>query len=103
MPLQDLTHISDDPFPNPLPPKALRSFKVLKSAFTSPPVLRPFNPLLPSTIITDASDFAMGGIHLQPDDSGLLHPCSFYSRKWTPAEINYDTHDKELLAIIDCF
>ena len=103
MPLQNLMHISDNPFPNPLPPNVLRSFEALKSAFTSPPVLWPFNPLLPLTVITDASDFAMAGIHLQPDASGLLHPCSFYSQKWTPAEINYDTHDKELLAIIDCF
>ena len=103
MPLQDLMHISDDPFSNPLLPKALRSFKALKSAFTLPLVLQPFNPLLLSTIITDASDFAMAGIHLQPDDSGLLHPCSFYSQKWSPAEINYSTHNKELLVIIDCF
>ena len=52
MPLQDLTHISDDPFPNPLLPKALRSFEALKSAFTSPLVLQPFNPLLPLTPLT---------------------------------------------------
>ena len=103
MPLQDLMHVSDDPFPNPLLPQVLRYFEALKLAFTSPPVLQPFNPLLPSTIITNASDFAMAGIHLQPDNSGLLYPCSFYSRKWSPAEINYDTHNKELLAIIDCF
>ena len=103
MPLQNLMHISDDPFPNPLPPKALRSFKVLKSAFTLPLVLQPFNPLLLLTVITDTSDFTMAGIQIQPDNSGLLHPCSLYSQKWSPAEINYDTHNKELLVIIDCF
>ena len=32
-----------------------------------------------------------------------LHPVAFHSRKFTPAEINYDTCDKELLAIVDCF
>ena len=51
---------------------------------------------------TDASDFALGAILSQ----GLgkeQHPVAFHSRKFTPAEINYDTHDKELLAIVDCF
>jgi hypothetical protein len=28
---------------------------------------------------------------------------AFHSRKFSSAEINYDTHDKELLAIVDCF
>ena len=28
---------------------------------------------------------------------------AFHSRKFTSAEINYDIHDKELLAIVDCF
>ena len=35
-----------------------------------------------------------------PDDPAILHPVAFYSRKLEPAEINYDVHDKELLAII---
>lgn len=103
MPLQSLTHKSDTPFPKPLPPEAQRSFDSLKITFTSAPVLRAFDPALPSTLVTDASDFAMVGIHLQPDNEGDLHPCAFYSRKWSSAEANYDTHDKELLAIIDCF
>ena len=103
MPLQNLTHNSTNFFPNPLPPEVLRSFEVLKSAFTLPPVFWPFNPLLPSTLVTNASDFTMAGIHLQPDDSGLFHPCSFYSHEWSPVEINYDTYNKELPAIINCF
>ena len=32
-----------------------------------------------------------------------LHPIAFYSRKFSGAEINYDIHDKELLAIIASF
>jgi len=32
-----------------------------------------------------------------------LHPIAFHSRKFTPAEINYEIHDKELLAIVDAF
>jgi hypothetical protein len=38
---------------------------------------------------------------LTKDDEGRLHPIAFHSRKFQPAEINYQVHDKELLAIID--
>ncbi|RZK39669.1 MAG: hypothetical protein EOO61_07030 [Hymenobacter sp.] len=51
---------------------------------------------------TDASDFAIGGILSQMHDDGQ-HPVGFYSRKLRHEEINYDTHDKELLSIIECF
>jgi hypothetical protein len=30
-----------------------------------------------------------------------LHPVAFHSRKFQPAEIKYEIHDRELLAIID--
>ena len=84
-------------------PAAGESFESLKSAFLSAPVLRHFDPTLPSTLMTDASDFAIAGIHLQPDEHGLLHPVAFFSRKLSPAEINYEVYDKELLAIVDSF
>jgi len=29
------------------------------------------------------------------------HPVAFYSRKCTPAECNYDIHDRELLAVVE--
>ena len=52
---------------------------------------------------TSRNDFALSGVLQQPDDNGILHPNAYYSRKFTPAEINYDVHYKELLAIIDSF
>jgi hypothetical protein len=51
----------------------------------------------------DASDFALGAVLSQPDKDGRLHPVAFHSRKFTAAEINYEIHDKELLAIVDSF
>ena len=33
----------------------------------------------------------------------LVHPVTFHSRKFDAAEINYEIHDKELLAILDTF
>ncbi|KAE8222388.1 hypothetical protein CF319_g4403 [Tilletia indica] len=78
-----------------------QAFRLLKTLFTSPPILRHFNSALPTTIETDASDFAISAILSQRDsDSNLLHPCAFISRKMNPAERNYDVHDKELLAVV---
>ncbi|PRP73110.1 hypothetical protein PROFUN_16430 [Planoprotostelium fungivorum] len=49
---------------------------------------------------TDASDFAISGVLSQQHKDGV-HPVGFMSRKMQPAELNYNTHDKELLAIIE--
>jgi hypothetical protein len=38
---------------------------------------------------------------LQLDDANILHPLGYFSRKLKTAELNYDIHDKELLAIVD--
>ena len=86
-----------------LMPEAADAFNRLKCAFTSLPVLRHYDPMLPCTLATDASDFAMSGILHQPDTQGFLHPVAYFLRKLSPAEINYDMHDKELLAIVESF
>jgi Reverse transcriptase (RNA-dependent DNA polymerase)/RNase H-like domain found in reverse transcriptase/Integrase zinc binding domain/Retroviral aspartyl protease len=82
---------------------ARTAFNSLKREFTSFPTLRHFDPLKPCTVSTDASDFAISGVFQQPDDDGTLHPVAFYPRKMSPAEINYEIHDKELLDVIDTF
>lgn len=62
-----------------------------------------FDPKLPCFLETDASDFAIAGVLSQPDSESKLHPVTFFSRKLLPSEVNYDVHDKELLAIVDSF
>jgi hypothetical protein len=81
---------------------ANNAFKALKKAFTSAPVLRHFDFNRPAVVETDASDFAEGGVISQRDDDGNLHPVAFFSRKFLPAELNYEIYDKEMLAIVDC-
>jgi hypothetical protein len=39
----------------------------------------------------------------QMAEDNRLHPNAFYSRIFSPAQINYEIHNKELLAIVDCF
>jgi len=67
------------------------------------PLLTHIDVQRPVLIETDASDFAIGAILSQRDDKGRLHPVAFHSRKFQPAEINYEIHDKELLAIVDAY
>jgi hypothetical protein len=79
------------------------TFRELKKRFTTAPVLAHFDAQRPIVIETDASDFAIGAILSQRDGENRLHPVAFHSRKFQPAEINYEIHDKELLAIVDTF
>ena len=65
-------------------------------------VLRHFDPSLESFIEADASDSAIGGV-LSQKHRGRLHPVAFQSRKLSPAELNYEIYDKEMLAIVHCF
>ena len=50
-------------------------------------------------MMTDASDFAMGAVLSQVWDDGE-RPIAYESRKMNGAEMNYPTHERELLAII---
>ena len=81
-----------------------KAFRALKKAFTSAPILRHFDYSKPAIMETDASDYAIGAILSQLDENtGLLHPCAFFSRKFTAAELNYEIYDKEMLAVVDGF
>ena len=82
---------------------ARTAFETLKSAFTSAPILTHWIPDKPLIVETDASDYALGAILSMQTDSGEIHPVAFHSRTFTAPELNYDTHDKELLAIFEAF
>ncbi|KAJ1581461.1 hypothetical protein NDA11_003779 [Ustilago hordei] len=81
-----------------LPEEAQQAFHKLIQAFTSAGVLQHFDYHLPTRLETDASDFAIAGV-LKQEHEGRWHPVAFYSRKMSPAEKNYEIHDKELLAV----
>jgi len=83
--------------------EAEQAFTELKQRFTTAPILAHFDPTRPVIVESDASDFALGAVLSQRDSDNRLHPVAFHSRKFSPAEINYEIHDKELLAIVDSF
>jgi len=64
------------------------------------PITKHYDPDRPALLETDASDFAIAGILSQKFEDGRIHPVRFVSRKLSPAELNYDVYDKEMLAIV---
>jgi hypothetical protein len=75
----------------------------LKECFTTAPILIHFKCKCQCIVETDASDFALGAVLSQKEDDDMLHPIAYHSRKFSPAEINYEIHDNELLAVVDSF
>ena len=53
------------------------------------------------TVETDASDYAIVGILSVTTPDLEIHLIAFHSQSLHDAERNYDTHDKELLAVFD--
>ena len=88
-----------------LTPGAKLAFTELRQSFLKAPILHHFDPECHIRIETDASGYAIGGVlsQLTSDDSGRWHPVAFFSRKMIPAETRYETHDGELLAIVEAF
>jgi hypothetical protein len=72
----------------------------LKNTFTSIPVLAPFDPDCNVIVETDASNYVSAGVLSQYNNDGILHPVTYFSKKYSPAACNYEIYDKELMAII---
>jgi len=52
---------------------------------------------------TDASDYALTAILSIMTKDNEIHPVAFHSQTFSAPELNYDVHDKELLAIFEAF
>jgi RNase H-like domain found in reverse transcriptase len=76
-----------------------QAFSTIKTAFSTAPVLRLPDPSKPFTVITDASDFGIGGV-LEQDLYDGAHPIAYVSRKLNVPERNNPTQYREFLAII---
>jgi hypothetical protein len=100
VPLTRLTHKNE---PWHWSPSCDEAFRLLKNSFISAPILHHFDLSLPPIVETDASDYAIAGILLVCTDDGDVHPVTFYSCMLNGTELNYNMHNKELLAIFDAF
>jgi len=55
------------------------------------------------TVETDTSDYALATVLSMTTPDGDLHPIAFHSWTFSALELNYDVHDKELLATFEAF
>lgn len=76
------------------------SFELLKERFITAPVLALYDPDNQTVVEADCSGYVLGACLSQFDRHKILRPVAYYSRKLSPAECNYEIHDKELLAVI---
>ena len=76
-------------------PEQSDAFNKLKQLVASDPILSHFDVAEPVEVHCDASNRAVGAMLVQKG-----HPVAFESRKLSATELNYPTHDKELLAIV---
>ena len=83
--------------------KCRKAIKTLKQAFTSTPILTHWVPDTQLVVETDASDYALAAILSIMTEDSEIHPVAFHSRMFSAPELNYDVHDKELLAIFEAF
>ena len=75
------------------------AFNSLKKAFTSTLILTHWIPNAQLIVETDASDYALAAILSIVNKDNEVHLVAFHSHTFTAAELNYNTYDKELLAI----
>ncbi len=81
-------------------PNAHEAFETLKTAFSTAPILRHPNPQVPFVVEADASTTGVGAVLSQQfSEPPSLQPCTFFSKRLTSAQQNYDIGNRELLAI----
>ncbi|GBG62572.1 hypothetical protein CBR_g31209 [Chara braunii] len=78
---------------------ASESFLTLKATLLSVEVLRIYDPLLPTRVTTDASDYGIGVV-LEQHDSADWHPVEYFSKKVSVVHSIHDARKKELLAFV---
>jgi hypothetical protein len=71
------------------------AFELFKQKLIEAPLRRTPYEKLPYEVVTDAFDLGLGGVLLQEG-----HPVAFESRKLNSAELNYQTTQKEMLAVV---
>ena len=84
--------------------KYQEAFDNIKRLTQSTPICKPIDRTSadPVIVVADASNRAIRGYYRQGKDYKTMRPASFHSRALNAAEKNYLTHDKEMLAIVDC-
>jgi len=76
------------------------AWRTLKDELSNPLILAAPRSNAPKRVMTDASDYGVGGVLLQQNDDGIWQPVSFTSRKLKDVETRYTVTEKECLAVV---
>ena len=79
-----------------------KAFEELKERFMTEPVLVTPDLDKEMRVEVNVSDFAMGGVLSMKCEDKRWRPVVYISKSLNKAERNYEIHDKEILAIIQC-
>jgi len=79
------------------------AFNSLKKAFTSTSILTHWISNAQLIVETDALDYTLTAILSIVNKDNEVHLVAFHSCTFTAVELNYNTHDKELLTILKAF
>lgn len=80
--------------------EAEEAFKILKHSLCNDALLRYPNFERKFHLATDASNISLGAVLSQEDDKGVLRPVAFAGRTLSKHEKNYNTTERELLAVV---
>jgi len=80
-----------------------KAFNTLKQAFISTPILMHWVLDAQLVMETNVSDYALAAVLSIMTKDNEIHPIAFHSQTFSALELNYDVHDKELLAIFKAF
>ena len=109
-----LDNSNDTEKPKFLTSNVREAFNRLRQAFTKAPILRHLDPKCYIWIETDVSGYAIGGVLNQLNSNQVIsdkvigsnvdwHPVAHFFKKMILAETRYETHNVELLAIVEAF
>jgi transposase InsO family protein len=79
----------------------LVAFQEVKSALANATAVSFADFNKPFELFTDASNIALAGVLQQRDKNNIPRPIRFFSRKLSPAEVNYSVFDRELLGVVE--
>ena len=82
--------------------KQQKAFEELKERFTTEPILVTPDLDKEMRVEVDTSDFTTGEVLLMKCEDEKWRPVTYISKSLNKAERNYEIHDKEMLAIIQC-
>ena len=98
-----LTYLTQKDIPWKFDSSRHDAFNSLKKAFTFTSILTYWILNVQLIMETDALDYALTAILSICNEENEVHLMAFHSCTFTATELNYNTHDKELLAIFEAF